>query len=54
VAIALLGWTIGEAAQQLIGHLKRYERTVMAAIIAVGAVLWLWHTLRARAAARRT
>jgi len=54
VAIALLGWAIGEAAKQLIGHLEHYERSVMAAIVVVGVLLWVWHTLRVRAAARRS
>jgi len=53
VVIALIGWVIGEAAEQMIGHIKRYERSLMAAIVVAGALLWLWHTLRARAAARR-
>jgi membrane protein DedA with SNARE-associated domain len=47
-AIALLGWFVGEAAKQMLGHVQRYERGVVVAIIAVGAALWLWHRLAAR------
>jgi membrane protein DedA with SNARE-associated domain len=43
VAIALLGWFVGEAAKQMLGHVQRYERGIVAAIVAVGVVLWLWH-----------
>jgi membrane protein DedA with SNARE-associated domain len=48
VAIALLGWFVGEAAKQLLGHLERYERGVGLAIIAIGVGLWIWHHLTAR------
>jgi membrane protein DedA with SNARE-associated domain len=56
VAISLLGWSVGEAAERMIGHIKRYERSIGAAILAVGAVLWLLHHLavRRRARAART
>lgn len=53
VAVALLGWVVGAAAKEMIGHLQRYERAVMAAIIAIGLLLWLWRTLSARARERR-
>jgi membrane protein DedA with SNARE-associated domain len=48
VAVALLGWFVGEAAKQLLGHIQRYERGIFAAIVIVGAALWIWHHLRAR------
>lgn len=48
VAISLLGWFVGAAAQQMLGHIERYERSIAGAIIAVGAVLWIWHSLAAR------
>ena len=48
VAIALLGWSVGEAAEQMLGHLKRYERTIGAAIVATGVGLWIWHFARRR------
>jgi membrane protein DedA with SNARE-associated domain len=51
IGIALLGWSVGEAAKQLLGHLERYERGIGAAIVAVGVALWIWHRLAAR---RRT
>jgi len=48
VAVALLGWFVGEAAKQMLGHLQRYERAVGAGIIAAGVVLWIWHHLAKR------
>ena len=48
VGVALLGWFVGAAAQQMLGHLERYERGIGAAIIAVGLGLWIWHRLAAR------
>lgn len=50
VAIALLGWFVGEAAEQMLGHLKRYEHAIGATIIAVGVGLWIWHFVRRRRA----
>jgi membrane protein DedA with SNARE-associated domain len=43
VAIALLGWSVGEAAKQMLGHVEHYERGIGAAIIVVGVLLWIWH-----------
>jgi len=48
VAIACLGWSVGEAAAQMLGHLERYERRIGAGIVAVGVGLWIWHHLAAR------
>jgi len=53
VVVASLGWSIGAAAKELLGHLERYERSVMAAIAAVGVLLWVWHSLRTRSEKRR-
>jgi len=50
VAVALFGWSVGAAAQQLIGHLEHYERAIGGAIIAVGIGLWIWHFARRRRA----
>lgn len=47
-AVALLGWFVGSAAKQLLGHLERYELRVAASILAVGLLLWLWRRLRQR------
>jgi membrane protein DedA with SNARE-associated domain len=46
VAVALLGWFVGSAATQLIGHVERYELRVALGIVAVGFGLWLWRRLR--------
>jgi len=48
VTISLLGWSLGEAAKQLIGHLRHYEYGVGALIIVAGALFWLWHYFGAR------
>ena len=53
VVVALLGWFLGEAAKQLLGHLQRYERAVGAAIVAAGVALWIWHHLSARRTKRQ-
>ncbi len=53
VAIALLGWFVGEAAKQILGHLERYERGIGVAIIAAGVMLWLLHHVTARRRARQ-
>lgn len=42
VAVAVLGWCVGSAAERLLGHLERYELRVAAAVVAVGLVLWAW------------
>lgn len=49
IAVAALGWYVGSAAKELLGHLERYELRVAAAIIVAGAVLWLWrHAVQRR------
>ena len=48
VVISLLGWSVGEAAERMIGHIKHYEHWIGAGIIAVGIALWAWHRLAAR------
>lgn len=48
VSVTLVGWSVGEAAHQFLGHLQQYERTVGGAIIAVGLALWLWHQIANR------
>ena len=53
VAISALGWSVGEAAKQVLGHLERYERLLGAVIVAAGVILWLWHLLAARRRAQR-
>jgi membrane protein DedA with SNARE-associated domain len=52
VAVALLGWFVGSAAKQLLGHLERYELRVVGAIIAIGVTFWLWRTIAAHRRAR--
>jgi membrane protein DedA with SNARE-associated domain len=42
VAVAALGWFVGSAARQLLGHLERYELGVAAAVVALGLALWAW------------
>ena len=42
VIVAALGWYVGSAAKQFLGHIERYELRIVAAIVAVGLVLWAW------------
>jgi len=51
VAVAALGWFVGSAARQLLGHLERYELGVAALIVGFGLVLWARRRLSARRAA---
>jgi membrane protein DedA with SNARE-associated domain len=53
VVVALLGWYLGEAAKQMLGHVQRYERAVGVAIVAAGLALWIWHHVAARRRAAR-
>lgn len=52
VVIAALGWFLGSAAKQLLGHVERYELSIGAAIVGLGLTLWARRRLRARRAAR--
>ncbi len=42
IGVGLLGWFVGSAAKQLLGHLERYELRVAGVILAVGLLAWLW------------
>ena len=42
VAVGALGWFVGSAAKQLLGHLERYELGVAAGIVVLGIALWAW------------
>jgi len=42
IAIGALGWYVGSAANQLLGHLERDELGVAAAVVTVGLALWAW------------
>ena len=53
IAIAALGWSVGEAAKHALGHVQRYERALAGAIVAIGIALWLWHRWRSRRAERQ-
>lgn len=46
VLVATLGWYVGSAAKQLLGHLEHYELRVAAAIVATGLALWAWRRFR--------
>jgi len=46
VGVAAIGWYVGSAAKQLLGHLERYELRVVAGIVAVGLALWAWRRWR--------
>lgn len=42
VAVAALGWLIGNAARRFLGDLERYELRIAAAILLAGLALWAW------------
>lgn len=52
VAIAVAGYHLGNAAHAVLGHIKRYETTIVAVIAVVGLVVWLgyfaWQRIRFR------
>jgi len=48
VAITLLGWSLGEVAKEMLGHIEHYERGIGAAIIVIGMLLWVWHHVARR------
>ena len=47
-AVAYLGYFLGEAAEALLGKVRRYELGIFAAIAAVGTILWAIQFLRRR------
>ncbi|MHC4505613.1 MAG: DedA family protein [Planctomycetota bacterium] len=47
-AVAYLGYFLGEAAETLLGQLRRYELGIFAAIAALGTILWGMHFARRR------
>lgn len=48
MAVAYLGYSLGEAAEALLGRLRRYELAIFAAIAALGAIVWGVHFARRR------
>lgn len=53
VAVALLGWAVGNVALQLIGRFEHDELWVGGAILLAGLALWTWHRVSRRGAERR-
>ena len=51
VAIGALGWFVGSAAKQMLGHLERYELRIVAGIVVVGLALWAHRRFSERKAA---
>ena len=47
LAVTGAGYGFGAAAGALIADLRRYEEALLAGILAVGFLLWLWHRRRA-------
>ena len=47
-AVAYLGYFLGEAAETLLGQLRRYELGIFSAIAALGTILWGLHFARRR------
>jgi membrane protein DedA with SNARE-associated domain len=48
VAVALVGYLFGAAAEALLADVKRYELWVILVIAGVGASVWVWHQWRRR------
>lgn len=46
--IGLLGFYFGEAMETIMGDVKRYERLLIAAVIAIGSLVWLVRWYRQR------
>lgn len=51
VAVGALGWFVGSAAKQMLGHIERYELRIVALIVAVGLALWAHRRFSERRAA---
>ena len=47
-AVSYLGYSLGEAAEALLGQIRRYELGIFAAIAALGTILWGVHFARRR------
>ena len=43
-----LGYLLGHAVELFLEDVKRYERTIIAGLLALGAILWLGHRYRLR------
>jgi len=48
IAISLIGYALGEAAESLLGRLERYEAAIAVAIVAAGLLGWWITRYRAR------
>jgi membrane protein DedA with SNARE-associated domain len=53
-AVAYLGYSLGEAAEVLLGHVHRYELAIFATIAAVGPILWGVRSSRRRHHGKRS
>jgi len=51
VAVGALGWFVGNAAKDMLGHLERYELRVVAVIVSLGLALWAHRRFSERRAA---
>jgi membrane protein DedA with SNARE-associated domain len=53
VAVALLGYGLGEGAELLLGRVRRFEVWIFLAVAVAGATVWSIYLLRLRRASRR-
>jgi len=53
LALGFAAYYFGTALEIILGNVKKYELWVLAALVLVGALLWLWRTLKAQKAARK-
>ena len=52
IAISLVGYLLGQAAEAMLGNVKRYETMLLTGLAGIGAIVWLWHRLRHRNATK--
>lgn len=48
VVIGTLGYAFGHALELVLGNLRHYEIGILTTVITIGAVIWLWHFVRAK------
>jgi membrane protein DedA with SNARE-associated domain len=48
LGIGILGFLLGETLQLLLGEVKRFELIVLAALVAIGLIIWLTYLWRER------
>ena len=52
VGVGILGYLLGKTLQLVLGEVERFEAVILAALVVVGLVIWLWHLRRERKATK--